>query len=440
MLMSFKKINYLESLLKNLRAKLLSDDQPAGKKLQATGGRILAIKELQERDPSKDWSKLIPKDEGKMPKQKEKIVIKSNGQWNLIKSEDNEVVAKSPNSFIKNKASEILEILEKASRKQLESMIGPDASMPHHQEAVKKIRSLFPNSTHDVWLTKHYRQNPKLLEDHAGDLAHISAQMKVHDELKNHDVSKMSFEEGLNSLKQKDKEISEKKAKDLENSFYSPSSDTEKILDADSSSWFNTKQPSCDKIGALCGHCGNTGGPHEEDNLLYLGTRHNLGNKEVHKPSSVFIENNGFLGEMKGKFNKKPGQEDHEAIAKLLMHPMIQGIIGGGYEPHNNFALADLPQHLQDQVLRVKPNIDALGTSQKLNVEDFPDKFRGQVQEHNDAVAIMDRNSHNPDGLLKELRDGTIGADDLESIIRHPKFYKYFNKDHLNSILNHFIE
>lgn len=84
--MSIKKINYLENLLKNLRAKLLSDDQLAGKKLQATGGRILAIKELQEKDPSKDWSKLIPKDDGKTPKQKEKIVIKSNGQWNLIKS------------------------------------------------------------------------------------------------------------------------------------------------------------------------------------------------------------------------------------------------------------------------------------------------------------------------------------------------------------------
>jgi hypothetical protein len=436
--MSLKKINKLEKLLKNLKVKLLSNDQLAGKKLQAVGGRILAIKELKEKDSSKDWSKLIPKDDNEKPK--EKISVSSNGQWQLKKHEDLDLAVNAARNLIKSRANLILETLEKASRKTLESMIGSDASMPHHQEAIKQIRGYFPNSAHDVWLTKHYRQNPKLLEDNKEDLAHISAQMKVHDELRGHDVSNMSFQDGLNSLKQKEKELTDKKAKDLENHFYSPSSETTKLLDSqDGISWFDINKPSCGVLGSLCGHCGNTANPHEEDKLLYSGTKHIVNGKEMHKPSSTFIENNGFLGEMKGRHNKKPGEQDYRAIVDLLKSPRIQGIIGGGHEPHNNFALADLPEEMQEEVLRAKPNIDTLASDARLDPDDFPERFQGSIREHNTTINHMKRNSYDPQKIIDKVKSGKISSGDLEAIIRHPKFYDYFNGDHLKQILDHYL-
>jgi hypothetical protein len=74
------------------KAKVLAEDTEAGKKLQAIGGRAAAIRQLKEKDPSKDWSNLIPKELPTKPKNPAKISLKKSeylefnelGQWTLV--------------------------------------------------------------------------------------------------------------------------------------------------------------------------------------------------------------------------------------------------------------------------------------------------------------------------------------------------------------------
>lgn len=74
------------------KAKVLAEDTEAGKKLQAIGGRAAAIRQLREKDPTKDWSKLIPKESLKKPQNSIKAPMKKSeflefsqlGQWTLV--------------------------------------------------------------------------------------------------------------------------------------------------------------------------------------------------------------------------------------------------------------------------------------------------------------------------------------------------------------------
>ena len=160
------RINKLQKLLKSLRAKLLDADTREGKKVAAIGGRGLAVRQLKEKNPKIKWDEIIPSPQFKQDKEDKKPKIKKSIDWSdwilqkkLEAREENlkkhNYTAISDGAIGTHKAKLILEVLEKASKKQLMSMIGADSSAAHHQEAVNKIRGLFPNSSHDVWLTKH---------------------------------------------------------------------------------------------------------------------------------------------------------------------------------------------------------------------------------------------------------------------------------------------
>ena len=73
-----------------------------------------------------------------------------------------------------------------------------------------------------------------------------------------------------------------------------------------------------------------------------------------YKPHLTFIFNNGFLGEMKGRANDKPADRYHDYIVALLKLPIVEGVIGGGYEPENNFELDDLSEEHLEEIREAK--------------------------------------------------------------------------------------
>jgi hypothetical protein len=122
--------------------------------------------------------------------------------------------------------------------------------------------------------------------------------------------------------------------------------------------WYNLNIDACEIEGEAMGHCGNEQNRREDDTLLSL--RREVDEQTV-RPSLTFIlHSNGYLGEMKGRGNKKPHAKYHPAIYNLLTDPRIHGIEGGGYDPENNFSIFDLPQAEAQALLEQKPDMAPL--------------------------------------------------------------------------------
>ena len=136
---------------------------------------------------------------------------------------------------------------------------------------------------------------------------------------------------------------------------------TEKIIEfPDGSAWFNLNRVSCSAEANAMGHCGNSQDiARERDTLLSYRTPKPVDGQQMWEPHLTFVldTTNGMLGEMKGKSNDKPVARYFPYIIKLLEHPMIKGIRGGGYEAHKNFTLSDLPQADADRLAEMKPGL-----------------------------------------------------------------------------------
>lgn len=114
--------------------------------------------------------------------------------------------------------------------------------------------------------------------------------------------------------------------------------------------WVSLGRGYCPQEAKAMGHCGNSGA-RDGDDILSL--RDPEGNAHL-----TFINNDGVLGEMKGRGNSKPSKRYHPAIIELLKHPDIHVVKGGGYDPKNNFSVKDLPEAEQNAISSLKPNID----------------------------------------------------------------------------------
>jgi len=135
-----------------------------------------------------------------------------------------------------------------------------------------------------------------------------------------------------------------------------PQSKDEVVIDmGDGTGWVFLDRASCDAEGAAMGHCGNSPRSGSTDRILSFRSFQAGGD---HKPHMTFIlEENGFLGEMRGRSNKSPHPKYHNAIVKLLLHPMIKGIGRARWEGFQagNFKISDLEPRLQDYLLKKKP-------------------------------------------------------------------------------------
>lgn len=131
--------------------------------------------------------------------------------------------------------------------------------------------------------------------------------------------------------------------------------------------WYNLNRAYCEKEAKAMGHCGNSPRSYTDDTILSLrktmtrAATQNLPATTLHKPILTFILNgNGYLTEMKGRFNEKPEPEYHNEIVALLRNPIVVGIRGGGYAPENNFSMNDLDEATKDALVEEKPELGSL--------------------------------------------------------------------------------
>lgn len=117
--------------------------------------------------------------------------------------------------------------------------------------------------------------------------------------------------------------------------------------------WVQLMRGACSAEGRAMGHCGNGADPRDGTTMLSLREPCKKKNeKGKWKPHCTFIlDSEGALGEMKGRFNKKPTPELYPFIIELLKNPLIESIKGGGYLPQNNFSFADITQEQREEVL-----------------------------------------------------------------------------------------
>lgn len=182
-----------------------------------------------------------------------------------------------------------------------------------------------------------------------------------------------------------------------------PETGDERVLvDFGEMAWYDLGKGSCGDEADAMGHCGNQPSERPGDRVFSLRKKVNVDGDMYFKPHLTFIFNDGFLGEMKGRANEKPAPRYHKHIFELLKLPIIEGVIGGGYEPENNFELDDLPDDMLDKLREIKGDkfIDDAGNllqplakeTQKLkNGEGSPKKIVDMVDN------ILSEYHHGPD-------------------------------------------
>lgn len=127
----------------------------------------------------------------------------------------------------------------------------------------------------------------------------------------------------------------------------------------DGFTWWNLNVTHCEVEGDAMGHCGNAATADNDETVLSLRQRVERNGKKFDVPHLTFILNTytGQLGEMKGRSNNKPATKYHPYIMALLRNDLIKGIVGGGYAPHQNFQLTDLPHKDFERLVQEKPTL-----------------------------------------------------------------------------------
>lgn len=150
--------------------------------------------------------------------------------------------------------------------------------------------------------------------------------------------------------------------------------------------WWKLSRGGCRDEARVMGHCGNGSGSYGQS---ILSLRKDLGGG-LWEPHLTFIYDgvDHALGEMKGRGNEKPAARYHPYIVKLLKHPMIEKIKGGGYLPQNNFSLDDLDEEVKEELLELKPDLrsGAEGFYAAWLAAKTPDEEREVAEKYEDVI------------------------------------------------------
>ena len=139
----------------------------------------------------------------------------------------------------------------------------------------------------------------------------------------------------------------------------------------DGMAWWNLNKAVCKAEGDAMDHCGNDAMHDPDDTILSL--RSPIENSKKLAPHLTFIlDQQGMIGEMKGRNNQKPSKKYYKYIVALLQSDGIRGITGGGYKPENNFSVMDLPESVRTQLVNDKPDLANLETKIKMFGWDDP--------------------------------------------------------------------
>ena len=156
------------------------------------------------------------------------------------------------------------------------------------------------------------------------------------------------------------------------------------IIDYGDKAWVMLDRPACEAEGRAMGHCGNRAEYHPDDRILSFRTIKSNGK---HEPHLTFIrDGDGYLGEMKGRANKKPARKYHKYIKDLLLSNYVHSIKGGGYMPDSNFEMKDLPEKYYNEVIQEKPRLSDLTAHEMiqrgLDTQDAADRLEIEMKKN----------------------------------------------------------
>lgn len=218
--------------------------------------------------------------------------------------------------------------------------------------------------------------------------------------------------------------------------------------------WVNLDTDYCDLESRAMGHCGNAG----NRNSTLLSLRKLIKKSQspstwVWEPHVTFeLEEDGMLGQMKGKANDKPESKYHGMIVALLLHKdtvssrgdtdfYIKGIRGGGYKPETNFSLDDLTEEQAEEVVKQNPNLDIMA----LLKAEFGDKVVENKTNLGtmiriDGFQIYSQNSRMAglDDLYEEKRNGVSKVTVVDMCKGEHIEGMDFEYDNVHDILNYY--
>ena len=295
------------------------------------------------------------------------------------------------------------EDLVKISKKQLNQML---SSNPDVADWISKNLKRDDLAT---WFAREYKKDPSIFNDkNKTDLAHhVSIANTFNSNLrldKTHD-----FNSGMDALKQNGDNLSKQNAD--KNHLVQPSGT--KFLDlGNGKAWYSLGKGSCSEEAKSMGHCGNEPSEVAGDDILSLREEHRTSDGKIwHKPTTTVINNDGHLGESKGRANTKP--QDKEAMTTLLKDPRIKANIGGGYDSSRNFNFNDLDLEDQKELAhKYKPLFKDLNPASADILKNS--RFGELAVMHNRAIPIIKKLFHNANAHM-----GTLSYHDSEGLMRH---------------------
>jgi hypothetical protein len=200
--------------------------------------------------------------------------------------------------------------------------------------------------------------------------------------------------------------------------------------------WVRVDEPYCRREGDAMGHCGNTASYGYGDNILSLRDNHGA-------PWATFIDKGGegYIGEMKGRFNKRPHHPTKDLnpyIVELLKSEHVVHLVGGGYQSHENFNFhEDLSWGEQQDVLDVKPyiiiNLDVIeDIARKGDIEKaekfFYDRYDGRIDievEGENVTFYLEKNVSVSD-VIDNIKDDIPWVNVLQKIINIAENYDVY--------------
>jgi hypothetical protein len=120
--------------------------------------------------------------------------------------------------------------------------------------------------------------------------------------------------------------------------------------------WFDLQRPSCSLEGDAAGHCGNSPRSDTNDNVYSLSTLKKVGKDWYRYPHiTAVLEDDGLLGEIKGRGNTTPHGKYGDKLVDLCLLPEVDGIGRARWEEGENWMWDHFTEEQQKRILDVKP-------------------------------------------------------------------------------------
>lgn len=197
--------------------------------------------------------------------------------------------------------------------------------------------------------------------------------------------------------------------------------------------WVLLNRAACPIEAKSMGHCGNSPRKHTNDRILSLRSEEDIvDGVQYYKPRLTFvIEEDGYLGERKGRGNQKPAPHYHPYIVKLLRHPMVKGIKEGHWFAQGDFSIDDLEPDVVKDLIKENPNLADADTYVKLL--GLTDDILQKMQDETQNRTTNGKNSDPRNVLTRYIRSNIITVEQFKDAIKKFPYFSASVKQYLEN-------